>query len=264
MAPALLAPVAPAAAALVAPRPRARGALVASPVGDWRPRSRSAWRPWRPWRRGAWPSRGGWGTGARPRWRPWRVALVAPWWRPVAAVVLAWRPWPAALVAPWWHARRPAPVCAAFRRPVGDWCPGGPNGRYRRHGALVAARPGGGGAYALPWRVAPRSVASRRTVWRWRFQVRPSGALLAPWRPGDTLMPWRPRGGVAVWRPGGGWRLQLPGPSCRAAGRRVSRLASPGGRARPTSSRSVRGRRRLRRVARGPRRPVAPRGARRC
>ena len=57
MAPALLAPVAPAAAALVAPRPRARGALVASPVGDWRPRSRSAWRPWRvalAWRVGDW------------------------------------------------------------------------------------------------------------------------------------------------------------------------------------------------------------------
>ena len=239
MAPALLAPLAPAAAALVAPRPRARGALVASPVGDWRPRSRSAWRPWR---RGAWPSRGGWGTGARPRWRPWRVALVAPWW----------------------HARRPAPVCAAFRRPVGDWCPGGPNGRDRRRGALVAARPGGGGAYARPWRPGPRPVASRRTVWRWRLTARPSGALLAPWRPGDTLMPWRPRGGVAVWRPGGGWRLQLPGPSCRAAGRRVSLLAPRGGRARPTSARSVRGRRRLRRVARGPRRPVAPRGARRC
>lgn len=124
----------------------------------------------------------------------------------------------------------------------------------------VVARGGGSVAPVAP--AVP--VAARRTVWRWRLTVRPSGALLAPWRPGDTLMPWRPRGGVAVWRPGGGWRLQLPGPSCRAAGRRVSRLASPGGRARPTSSRSVRGRRRLRRVARGPRRPVAPRGARRC
>lgn len=260
MAPALLAPlapVAPAAEAPVAPRPRARGALVASPVGDWRPRSRSAWRPWR---RGAWPSRGGWGTGARPRWRPWRVALVAPWWRPVAAVVLAWRPGP----RPSWRrggtrgALRPSAPRLGAR-----WGTGALVARTAVTGGM-APRPGCGGAYARPWRPALRPVASRRTVWRWRFQVRPSGALLAPWRPGGILMPWRPRGGVAVWRPGGGWRLRQPGPSCRAAGRRVSLLAPPGGRARPTSARSVRGRRHLRRVARGPRRPVAPRGARRC
>ena len=71
MAPALLAPVAPAAAALVASHPRARGALVASPVGDWSPALAVRVAPVAPWRVAlAWPSRGGWGTGARPRWRP--------------------------------------------------------------------------------------------------------------------------------------------------------------------------------------------------
>ena len=100
MAPALLAPVAPAAAALVAPRPRARGA------------------PWRP-------------GGA--------LAL--------QAVALEVRGSPVALA-------RCAPVCATFRRPVGDWRPGGPNGRDRLRGApvAVAPTPGRGGWPRGRWR----------------------------------------------------------------------------------------------------------------
>ena len=180
MAPALLAPLAPAAAALVAPRPRARGALVASPVGDWRPRSRSAWR-----------------AGD---WRPAPVAPVAPWWRWRPAVA----PRPAALVAPWWHARRPAPVCATFRRPVGDWRPGGPNGRDRPCSAPVAV------AAEWRWRLRP-AVASGPAAGGVAAdgvavaldgapQWRPPGAVASRWHSHAVASAWR-RGGVASrWR----------------------------------------------------------------
>ena len=128
MAPALLAPVAPAAAALVAPRPRARGA------------------PWRP-------------GGA--------LAL--------QAVALEVRGSPVALA-------RCAPVCATFRRPVGDWRPGGPNGRDRPCGAPVAV------AAEWRWRLRP-AVASGPAA----GGVAADGVAVAL----DGAPQWRPPGTVA-------------------------------------------------------------------